>query len=178
MPTFKELLSAPGAGRPPRGAPTPPYPAPGGIPSRGPSGSSNQGAAALQNQPIFRESIKTMKQGGGQELRIRLILRLPENTMKTRQARKAGKRPDFRESENTIKGRESRHRPPGGRREGQIRFSGGDLKYRESGKKERPLRMFSHGGGEKHRRAGNSEKIEAKRRKLKAGAGNTPLQAV
>jgi len=150
LPTFKELLKAPGPGRPPLGPPPPiPPPCP-KYHQEGPSGASNKEAAAPLNQPVFRESINTMRQGGGQEPQNRLILRLPGNTMKTRQAKKAGKRPDFKESENTIKSWKGQNRPPGGRRKGRIRFYGEKLKYHESAKKKRPLRMFSQGGGEKH----------------------------
>jgi hypothetical protein len=70
--------------------------------------------------------------------------------MKSRQAKKARKRPDFRKSENTIKGRKGRHRPPGEGKIGPARFYGEKLKYQESGVKKRPLRIFSQGGGEKY----------------------------
>lgn len=150
LPTFKELLRGPWAREDDQGPPTPSTPPCPEYHQGDPSGAANQGAAVPQNQPVFRESINTMKHGGGQERKSRLILRLPENTMKTQQAKKGGKLPDFKESENTIKSWKGPNRPPGGRRKGRIRFYGEKLKYQERAKKKRPLRMFPRGGGEKH----------------------------
>lgn len=119
LPTFQELLKAPGPGRPARG-PKPPHTPPSPkYHQEHPLESRDPAPAAPQNQPVFGKVKNTMKPGGGRRQKNRLILRLYENTMKRRQAKEARKQSDFEESENTIRGQEGRNTPQ--RRGGKTR---------------------------------------------------------
>lgn len=147
LPTFQELLKASGPGRQARGAKPPHTPPSPKYHKEHPLENQDPAPAAPHNQPVFGKVKNTRKPGRGQRQKNRLISRLYENTMKGRQAKEAGKQPDFKESENTIKGRKGRSTPQRGGRKGPDRFYGEKLKYRERGEKKRPLGTFSQGGG-------------------------------